>query len=100
MREMNLPDLSAPTHALNDALKDLDTPGAFRKVGPSLRHLNSKVDYNWVYSWIRKPSDFRPSTRMPQFFLNHEHLNNAKEAFTLHDAAGNEKKVTDLVYTQ
>ena len=55
-------------------LKDVDTPGRFRKVGPSLRHLNSKVDFDWVYSWIRKPADFRPTTRMPQFFLNYEHL--------------------------
>ena len=49
-------------------------PGRFRKVGPSLRHLNSKVDYNWLYSWIRKPADFRPTTRMPQFFVQYEHL--------------------------
>ena len=83
-----------------DALKDVDTPGSFRKVGPSLRHLNSKVDYNWVYSWIRKPSDFRPTTRMPQFFLNHEHLNNTDKAFTIHDAEGKEVKITDLEYTK
>ena len=61
------PRLTPVTHALADALKDVDTPGSFRKVGPSLRHLNTKVDYNWVYNWIRKPTDFRPTTRMPQF---------------------------------
>ena len=75
-----------------DALKDVDTPGQFRKVGPSLRHLNSKVDYNWLYSWIRKPADFRPSTKMPQFFLNHEHLDNTDKEFTIHDADGKEQK--------
>jgi cytochrome c2 len=94
------PRLMPGTHALADSLKDVDTPGAFRKVGPSLRHLNSKVDYNWVYSWIRKPSDFRPTTRMPQFFLNHEHLNGTDKAFKIHDAAGNEQEVTDLEYTK
>ena len=94
------PRLTPATHALADALKDIDTPGGFRKVGPSLRHLNSKVDYNWVYSWIRKPADFRPTTRMPQFFLNHEHLNNTEKAFLIHDADGKEVKVTDLEYTK
>lgn len=94
------PRLTPATHALADALKDVDTPGSFRKVGPSLRHLNSKVDYNWLYSWIRKPSDFRPTTRMPQFFLNHEHLNNADKAFTIHDVEGKEIKITDLEYTK
>jgi cytochrome c2 len=94
------PRLTPVTHSLADALKDLDTPGSFRKVGPSLRYLNSKVDYNWLYSWIRKPADFRPSTRMPQFFLNYEHLNNTDKAFTIHDAEGKEQKITDLEYTQ
>ncbi len=94
------PRLTPATHALADALKDVDTPGAFRKVGPSLRHLNSKVDFSWVASWIRKPSDFRPSTRMPQFFLNYEHLNNVDKAFKIRDAAGNEQSITDLEYTQ
>src|SRR5690606_25559657 len=41
---------------------------------PSLRYLKSKVDYDWVYSWIKLPSNFRPSTRMPQFFGLWEHL--------------------------
>jgi cytochrome c551/c552 len=100
------PRLKLETHALADALKDVDVPGPFRKVGPSLRHLNSKVDFNWVYSWIRKPSDFRPSTakrigtRMPQFFLNYEHLNNEDKAFAIHDLAGKEQQVTDLEYTK
>ncbi len=92
--------LSPTTQALAEALKDVDAPGSFRKVGPSLRHLNSKVDYNWLYSWIRKPADFRPTTRMPQFFLNHEHLNNTDKAFTIRDAEGKEVKVTDLEYTK
>ena len=36
-------------------------PGKLRKVGPSLRHVASKVDFDFLYSWIRKPSDFRPT---------------------------------------
>ncbi len=94
------PRLTTATHALADVLKDVDVPGRFRKVGPSLRHLNSKVDFKWVYSWIRRPSDFRPTTRMPQFFLNYEHLNNKEKAFPIHNASGKEEEVTDLYYTK
>lgn len=94
------PHLTPVTHSLVDSLKDVDVPGPFRRVGPSLRHLNSKVDFNWVYSWIRRPSDFRPTTRMPQFFLNYEHLNHIEKSFTIHDASGKEVNVTDLDYTK
>jgi cytochrome c2 len=97
--EQQQPRLTAATHTLADALRDVDAPGRMRKVGPSLRHLDSKVDYNWLYSWIRRPADFRPTTRMPQFFLNYEHLNGDREDFPTHDAAGNEIKVSDREYT-
>ncbi len=66
--------LNAETHKLADGLKDVETPGTYRKVGPSLRYLKSKVEYDWLYSWIKLPSNFRPSTRMPQFFGLWEHL--------------------------
>jgi len=59
---------------MSDDFGDVETPGAFRKVGPSLRHLASKVDADWLYAWIKKPADFRPTTRMPQFFGLWDHL--------------------------
>jgi cytochrome c2 len=62
------------THKLADGLKDVEVPGTYRKVGPSLRFLKSKVEYDWLYSWIKLPKDFRPSTKMPQFFGLWEHL--------------------------
>ena len=43
-------------------------PGTMRKVGPSLAHVGLKTSQDWLRRWIRKPSDFRPDTRMPQFF--------------------------------
>ncbi len=46
----------------------MDTPGQLRRVGPSLRYVASKDDFDFLYSWVRKPSDFRPTTKMPQFF--------------------------------
>ena len=93
------PRLSSETHALADSLKDVDTPGRYRKVGPSLRHLDSKVDFAWLYSWIRKPADFRPSTRMPQFFGHFQHLEAKVPEFTVTDAQGNEHQITDKEYT-
>lgn len=43
-----------------------------RKPGPTLKNLASKLDEDFVYSWIAKPREFRPKTHMPQVF----HLEN------------------------
>jgi hypothetical protein len=66
--------LSARSHELAAFLKDPETPGTLPKVGPSLRHVASKVGFDWLYSWLRNPQDFRPSTKMPRFFGLWEHL--------------------------
>ncbi len=63
-----LPGDSTMARRWINALADVETPGKLRKVGPSLRHVASKLDFDFLYSWIRKPKDFRPSTKMPQFF--------------------------------
>ena len=39
-------------------LADVETPGKLRKVGPSLRHVASKLDFEFLYSWIRQPERF------------------------------------------
>ena len=57
-------------------LEDVDTPGTYRKVGPSLRHVATKVGREFLYDWIAKPKSFRASTKMPQFFGNWKHLQN------------------------
>jgi cytochrome c551/c552 len=66
--------LAGRSHELAAMLKDPETPGSFPKVGPSLRHVASKVGFDWLYSWLRNPMDFRPSTKMPRFFGLWEHL--------------------------
>jgi len=76
--------LSAKTHDLASLLKDVEIPGRYRKAGPSLRHLASKVDFPWLYNWIRRPADFRPTTKMPQFFEQYHHLSEAEDADQLH----------------
>ncbi|MBI3466268.1 MAG: c-type cytochrome, partial [Planctomycetes bacterium] len=58
---------------------DTDTPGRYRKVGPSLRHVRSKVDFDFLYNWVQEPKDFRPATRMPQFFGLNDHLLSAHQ---------------------
>ena len=68
------PLLSAYSHKMADVLADQDTPGTRRKSGPSLRFVASKVGAPFLYDWIRKPKDFRPSTKMPQFFEQWKHL--------------------------
>lgn len=63
------------TRAMADLLKADDaTPGQFRKVGPSLRYVGHKLDENFLYSWIRDPWNFRPTTKMPRVFGLWEHL--------------------------
>jgi hypothetical protein len=69
--------LAARSHTLGGLLKNPETPGTLPKVGPSLRHLSSKVGFDWLYSWLRNPMDFRPSTKMPKFFGLWDHLSGA-----------------------
>lgn len=67
--------LTAESHKLATILGANDeTPGEYRKVGPSLRYVGRKVDFDFLYSWIKNPTDFRPSTRMPRFFGLWDHL--------------------------
>ncbi|RPI88978.1 MAG: PDZ domain-containing protein, partial [Planctomycetaceae bacterium] len=49
--------------------------GSMRKVGPGLRHFAAKATRGWAEGWVRNPKEFRPATKMPQFF----HLTNLKD---------------------
>src|SRR6185436_19135677 len=51
-----------------------ETPGSFRKPGPSLRYVKSKLSSEFLQNWIRNPFDFRPTTKMPRFFGLDDHL--------------------------
>jgi cytochrome c2 len=66
--------LSRRSHEMAAVLKDPETPGTLPKVGPSLRHVSSKLGFDWLYSWLRNPQEFRPSTKMPRFFGLWSHL--------------------------
>lgn len=91
--------LSADTHGLSEMLKDVENPGELRRVGPSLRFLDHKVDFAWLYNWIGLPSDFRPSTKMPQFFGLHSHLDDEKAAYVIEGLNGPAEGDEPQLYT-
>ena len=41
-----------------------------KKVGPNLKDIRLKLNKNWIPVWLKKPSDFRATTKMPNFRLN------------------------------
>jgi len=45
-----------------------------KKVGPNLKDVRLKLNKNWIPVWLKKPSDFRPTTKMPNFRLNDEQI--------------------------
>jgi cbb3-type cytochrome oxidase cytochrome c subunit len=65
-----------PEEAARIAEDDALMPGKMRKVGPSLRHIESKSTAEFLAYWTEEPKKFRPDTRMPQFF----HLTNQHDA--------------------
>src|SRR5690606_25474274 len=40
-----------------------------RKVGTDLRHITAKVSPEFINTWIWAPKSFRPTTKMPHFFM-------------------------------
>ena len=45
-----------------------------KKVGPNLKDVRLKLNRNWIPVWLKKPTDFRPNTKMPNFRLNDEQI--------------------------
>jgi hypothetical protein len=45
-----------------------------KKVGPNLKDVRLKLNKNWIPVWLKKPSDFRPTTKMPNFRLNDDQV--------------------------
>jgi mono/diheme cytochrome c family protein len=54
--------------------REISLAKQLKMVGPSLRPIKQKLRPEWVTQWIRNPHDFRPTTRMPVFRLNDDHL--------------------------
>ncbi len=45
-----------------------------KKVGPNLKDVRLKLNKNWIPVWLKKPTDFRPTTKMPNFRLNEDQI--------------------------
>ena len=45
-----------------------------KKVGPNLKDARLKLNKNWIPVWLKKPTDFRPTTKMPNFRLTDEQI--------------------------
>ncbi len=45
-----------------------------KKVGPNLKEIRAKINPNWIPAWLTKPTNFRPTTKMPNFRLNDEQI--------------------------
>ena len=39
------------------------------KIAPDLRYVGSKVNAPWIQWWLKRPKDYQPKTRMPNFRL-------------------------------
>lgn len=53
----------------NCHLVDTDGLKDFRRVGPDLSHVATKLQPGFAQQWIYNPRQFRPSTWMPHFFM-------------------------------
>jgi cytochrome c2 len=45
-----------------------------KKIGPNLKDVRLKLNRNWIPVWLKKPTGFRPTTKMPNFRLNDEQV--------------------------
>jgi cytochrome c551/c552 len=45
-----------------------------KKVGPNLKDVRLKLNKNWIPVWLKKPSNFRATTKMPNFRLSDEQV--------------------------
>jgi cytochrome c551/c552 len=59
--EARLQQLDFQSHSLMQDMK---------KIGPNLKDVRLKLNKNWIPVWLKKPTDFRPTTKMPNFRLS------------------------------
>lgn len=46
--------------------------GELPKVGPYLRRVSAKVDADWLVGWVKAPHEYRPRTKMPNFYFDED----------------------------
>jgi cytochrome c551/c552 len=67
-------DLKVANSKLDGRLQQLDFQSHslmqdMKKIGPNLKDVRLKLNKNWIPVWLKKPTDFRPTTKMPNFRL-------------------------------
>jgi len=67
-------DLKVANSKLDGRLQQLDYQSHSlmqdtKKIGPNLKDVRLKLNKNWIPVWLKKPTDFRPTTKMPNFRL-------------------------------
>ncbi len=67
-------DLKVANSKLDARLQQLDFQSHslmqdMKKIGPNLKDVRLKLNKNWIPVWLKKPTDFRPTTKMPNFRL-------------------------------
>jgi cytochrome c551/c552 len=71
-------DLRVANSKLDGRLQQLDFQSHslmqdMKKIGPNLKDVRLKLNKNWIPIWLKKPTDFRPTTKMPNFrFTDHQ----------------------------
>ncbi len=55
-------------------LRSRDLMRDMKKIGPNLKDVRLKLNRNWIPVWLKKPTDFRPTTKMPNFRLSDEQI--------------------------
>jgi cytochrome c551/c552 len=78
-------DLRVANSKLEGRLQQLDYQSHslmqdMKKIGPNLKDVRLKLNKNWIPVWLKKPTDFRPTTKMPNFRLS-DHQIQAISAF-------------------
>jgi hypothetical protein len=78
-------DLRFANSKLDGRLQQLDFQSHslmqdMKKIGPNLKDVRLKLNKNWIPVWLKKPTDFRPTTKMPNFRLT-DHQIQAISAF-------------------
>ncbi len=78
-------DLKVANSKLDGRLQQLDFQSHslmqdMKKIGPNLKDVRLKLNKNWIPVWLKKPTDFRPTTKMPNFRLT-DHQIQAISAF-------------------
>jgi cbb3-type cytochrome oxidase cytochrome c subunit len=72
-------DLKVENSRLAGRLEQLDIKSHsllldMKKIGPDLKEIRVKLNPDWLPVWLHQPTDFRPTTKMPNFRLNDEQI--------------------------